>query len=102
MAVIDPEPADVPVNVTEQVPEERLQVVALSEPPVVPDVNAKVTIPVGVLGGVVVSVTVAVTEAVQLVEPNPMLQLTFPTIVDVLSLGVVVTVTVAAALVLPL
>ena len=85
---------------TEQVPEKRLQVVALSEPPVVPAVNVNVTIPVGVLAAAVVSVTVAVTEAVQLVAPNPMLQLTLPTLVGELSLGVVVTVTVAAALVL--
>lgn len=83
---------------TEQLPDERLQVVALNEPPVVPALSVKVTMPVGVLAGVVVSATVAVTAAVQLVEPNPMLQLTFPTLIDVLSLGVAVTVTVAAAL----
>jgi hypothetical protein len=101
-AVTDPEPADVPVNMTEQVPVESVQLVELNEPPVVPGVNANVTVPVGVSVDVVVSTTVAVTEAVQLVPPNAMLQLTFGTEVEVLSFAVADTVTVALALVLPL
>ena len=100
------EPADVPVNMTEQLvtPEvvDRLQVLELKLPPVVPADNVKVTAPVGALDAVVVSTTVAVTEAVQLVPPNAMLQLTFPSLVEVLSLLVTVTVTVAPALVLVL
>lgn len=100
--MIDPEPADVPVNMTEHVPDERMQVVALNEPPVVPAVNVKVIVPVGVFVGVVVSATVAATLAVQLVPPNAIVQLTAPTLVEVLSLPVAVTVTVAAALLLVL
>jgi hypothetical protein len=42
------------------------------------------------------------TEAVQLVPPNAMLQLTFATLVEVLSLPVAVTVTLAPGLVLVL
>ncbi len=96
----------VPLNMTEQLVTpavlDKLHVLATSEPPVVPAVNVKVTMPVGALEAVVVSATVAVTDAVQLVAPNAMLQLTLPTLVDVVSLPVTVTVTVAAALVLPL
>src|SRR2546425_379891 len=106
MAVTEPEPADVPVNVTEQLvtPEvvDRLQVLVLRLPPVVPADKVRVTAPVGALDAVVVSTTVAVTEAVQLVPPSAMLQLTFPTLVEVLSLLVAVTVTDAAELVLVL
>jgi len=105
-AVMEPDPAEVPVKMTEQLVTpatvDRLQVLELRLPPVVPAVRVNVTIPVGALEGVVVSATVAVTEAVQLLAPNAMLQLTFPTPVDVLSLPVEVTVTVAAALVLVL
>jgi hypothetical protein len=90
------------LNVTEQLPAESVQVVALNEPPVVPAVNVKVTVPVGMFVDVVVSVTVAVTEAVQLDPPNGTVQLTAGTDVDVLSLAVADTVTVAAALVLEL
>lgn len=71
-------------------------------PPVVPAVNVKVTVPVGAFVAAVVSVTVAATEAVQLLPPNGMLQLTGPTEVDVLSLPVAVTVIAAAELVLVL
>ena len=92
-------PAVVPVNITEQLPAESRQVLALSEPPVDPAVNVKVTVPVGVVVDVVVSVTVAATEVVQLPAPSAMLQLTFPTLVEVLSLLVAVTVTVAEAVV---
>src|SRR2546425_645073 len=99
---MEPVPAIVPVNLTEQLPAESRQVLALSEPPVVPALNVKVTVPVGVLVDVVVSVTVAVTGALQLLAPSAMLQLTFPTLVEVLSLLVAVTVTVAAKLVLVL
>src|SRR2546425_10767814 len=104
--MIDPEPADVPVNATEQLvtPDvvDKLQVGELRLPPVVPTVKVNVTVPVGALDAVVVSVTVAVTEAVQLLAPNAMLQLTLPTLVEVLSLPVAVTVTDAAALALVL
>ena len=106
MAIMDPEPALVPVNVTEHLvtPEmvDRVQVGELRLPPVVPGVNVNVTVPVGKFEPVVVSATVAMTEAVQLLAPSAMLQLTFPTLVEVLSLLVTVTVTVAAALVLVL
>src|SRR5437667_9316718 len=102
----DPEPAVVPVKVTEQLvtPDvvDKLQVGELREPPVVPAVSVNVTVPVGALEAVVVSATVAVTDAAQLVAPNAMLQLTFPTLVEVLSLPVAVTVTVAGELVLVL
>lgn len=73
-----------------------------SEPPVVPAVSVNVTVPVGLLVGVVVSATVAVTDAVQLVPLAEIVQLTFGTVVDVLSLAVLETVTVAAALLLVL
>ena len=105
-AVMEPDPAVVPVNITEQLVTlatvDRLQVLELRLPPVVPAVRVNVTVPVGALEGVVVSATVAVTAAVQLLAPKAMLQLTFPTLVDVLSLPVEVTVTVARALVLVL
>src|SRR5438132_10541348 len=85
----DPEPAVVPVKVTEQLvtPDvvDKLQVGELREPPVVPAVSVNVTVPAGALEGVVVSATVAVTEAVQLLAPKAILQLTFPTLVEVLS-----------------
>ncbi len=84
--MIDPEPAVVPVNVTEHEPDDSVQVLVSNEPPVVPAVNVKVTVPpVGVFAGVVVSVTVAVTGVEQLVAGDTMVQLTFPTLVDVLS-----------------
>jgi hypothetical protein len=96
-------PAIVPVNVTEQLPaEDNAQLLAFSDPPVVPGVSVKVTEPVGAFEAVVVSVTVAVTVAVQLVAPNAILQLTLPILVEVLSLPVTVTETVAAELVLVL
>jgi hypothetical protein len=101
-AVTEPEPAAVPVNMTEQLPAESVQVVALNEPPVVPAVNVKVTIPVGTCDAVVESTTVAVTEAVQLDPPKAMLQVTLGTEVEVLSFAVVDTVIDAEGLVLPL
>jgi len=100
--VTDPVPAAVPVKVTEQLPAERVQVLPLREPPVVPAVKVNVTVPVGALDAVVVSVTVAATEDVQLLAPSAMLQLTLPTLVEVLSLPVAVTVMAAAELVLVL
>ena len=106
MAVTEPEPAIVPVNMTEQLVTPavvaRVQVVALNAPPVLPGVKVNVTVPVGEFVGVVVSETVAVTLALQLVAPTAMLQLTFGTVVDVLSLAVLVTVTVAEGLLLVL
>ena len=106
VAVTDPEPADVPVNITEQLVTpavvDKLQVVADSEPPVLPAVSANVTIPVGAFAAVVVSTTVAVTEAEQLVPPSAMLQLTFGTVVEVLSLAVISTITTVAGALLPL
>ena len=99
-------PAVVPVNVTEQLvtPDvvNKLQVLELRLPPVVPAARVNVTAPVGALEGVVVSATVAVTEAVQLVAPSAILQLTFGTRVLVSSFDEAVTVTVAAGLVLVL
>jgi hypothetical protein len=96
-------PAEVPVNATEQLPaEDKVQVLALSDPPVVPAVKVNVTVPLGTFEGVVLSTTFAVTLAVQLVAPRAILQLTAPTLVDVLSLPVAVTVIVAAELVLVL
>jgi hypothetical protein len=59
-------------------------------------------VPVGVLAAVVVSVTVAVTLAVQLVAPRAMLQLTFGTVVEVLSFAVKSTSTTVAGALLPL
>lgn len=102
MAVIDPEPAVVPVNMIEQVPAARVHVVALNEPVVVPTVNVKVTVPVGVFAGVVVSATVATTLTVQLVPPNATLQETFGTLVEVLSFAAPETVIAAAELLLEL
>lgn len=95
-----------PVNVTEQLvtPDvvNKLQVLELRLPPAVPAARVNVTAPVGALEGVVVSATVAVTEAVQLVAPNAILQLTFGTRVLVSCFDEAVTVTVAAGLVLVL
>ncbi len=99
----DPVPAVVPVKVTEQLPpDDKVQPLALNDPPLLPGVNVKVTEPVGMLDAVIVSMTVAVTAAVQLVAPNAILQLTLPIVVDVLSLPVTVTVTDEAELVLVL
>ena len=106
MAVTDPEPAVVPVNMTEQLVTppvvDKVQAVELRLPPVVPGVRVKVTVPVGAFEAVVVSATVAVTEVVQLLAPSAILQLTLGTEVEVLSLPVLVTVTLAAALLLVL
>src|SRR5438309_1094809 len=102
----DPEPAVVPVKVTEQqigrASCREREVGELSEPPVVTAVNVNVTVPAGALEAVVVSATVAVTEAIQLVPHFRLLQLPSPTLVDVLSFDETVTVTVAAELVLVL
>ncbi len=95
-------PAEVPVNVTEQLPADNVHVLELNKPPVVPAVSVKVTVPVGTLAGLVVSATVAVKVAVQLVALSPMLQLTSGTVVIVASFEVTVTVMVATALVLVL
>jgi hypothetical protein len=94
-------PAAVPVNVTEQLPDDKVQLTALRVPGV-PEDNVKLMPPVGVLEALVVSVTSAVTVAVQLVAPSAILQLTFATLVDVISLPVTVTVTIATELMLPL
>ena len=106
MAVTEPEPADVPVNMTEQLvtPDtvERVQVGELREPPVLPAVSVKVTVPVGTFEAVVVSATVAVTDAAQLVLHRAMLQFTFGTVVEVLSFTVKVTITTVAGALLPL
>lgn len=103
MAEIEPEPALVPVKVTEQLV--TLDTVAklhdgeLRLPPVVPAVSVKVTVPAGALDAVVVSATVAVTIAVQLLPPSAIVQLTLPRLVEVLSKA---TVTVLDVPVLPL
>jgi hypothetical protein len=94
----------VPVKVTEQLVTptvvDRVHDVADKLPPVVPAVNAKVTDPVGEFAAVVVSVTVAVTDPVQLDPPSGIVQLIAGTVVEVLSLEVEDTVTVAPVLVL--
>jgi hypothetical protein len=88
---MDPVPAELPVKMTEQLPaEDKVQLLVLREPPVVPAVKEKVTVPPGILEAVVVSVTVAVTVAVQLGAPDAMLQEIFPTPVDVLSFATVI------------
>ena len=93
-AVMEPDPAAVPVKMTEQLVTpatvDRLQVLELRLPPVVPAVNVNVTVPVAAFEAVVVSTTVAVTEAVQLVPPSAILQLTAPTLVEVLSFATVI------------
>lgn len=93
-----------PVNITEQLVTppvvDKVQVIELRLPPVVPAVKVNVTVPVGALEGVAVSATVAVTLAVQLVAPSAMLQLTLGTVVAVLSFDEAVTVTVAEGLLL--
>ena len=54
-------PIAVPVKVTKQLPPDKVQVRALSEPPVVPADSVKVTVPVGVIAvPTLVSVTVTV------------------------------------------
>jgi len=94
------------VKVTEQLVTpavvDKLQVLELRLPPVVPGVSVNVTVPVGAFEAVVVSATVAVTDAAQLVLPRAMLQLTFGTVVEVLSFRVKVTITTVAGALLPL
>lgn len=101
-AVTDPEPPVVPVKVTKQLPAVRVQVVESNDPPVVPALRVKVTVPLGVFAALVVSVTVAVTGAEQFVPLSAIVQLTLPTLVEVLSFDVAVTVTIAEPLALPL
>jgi hypothetical protein len=94
-------PAEVLVNVTEQPPaDDKVQVLALNDPPVVPAVKMKVTVPPGTFEGVVLSTTFAITLAVQLVAPNAMLQLTFPTLAEVLSFATVIVLDVPGGLAL--
>jgi len=104
--VTEPEPAVVPVKVTEQLvtPDavDKVHVSEIREPPVLPAVNVNVTVPVGELDGVVVSATVAVTAAEQLAAPRAMLQLAAGTVVVVGSRDETVTEIAAAALALPL
>ena len=75
---------------TEQLPAVKLQVLELRVPPVDPAVSVNVMVPVGTFEEAVVSVTVAVTDAVQLVEPRAMSQLTAPTLVEVASFTTVI------------
>ena len=102
----DPEPADAPVNTTEQLitPEvvDKLQALELRLPPVVPAVKVNVIVPTGAFEAVVVSATVAVTDVAQLALPSATLQLTFGTLVEVLSFAVKVTITTVAGALLPL
>src|SRR3989442_13611062 len=97
MAIMDPEPALVPVNVTEHLvtPEmvDRVQGGELRLPPVVPGVNVNVTVLVGKFEAVGVSATVAMMEAGQVLSPTAVLHLTFPTPVKGLPLPENVTVT---------
>jgi hypothetical protein len=85
-ALIDPVPAIAPVNVTLQVPAVRMQLPELKDPPVVPAMKVKVTVPPGTFDIAVVSVTITVTAALQLFAPDCIVQLTLPTLVNVLSL----------------
>src|SRR3989442_14860944 len=105
MAVTEPEPADVPVNITEQLvtPDtvERVQVGELREPPVLPAVSVKVTVPVGTFEAVVGSATVTVTDAAQVVPPRAIFQFTFGTVVEGLSFTVNGTITTGAGPLLP-
>src|SRR5438552_764036 len=93
----DAETAVVPVKVTEQLvtPDvvDKLQVAELREPPVVPAASVNINALSLHDALPILSATVAVTEAIQLVPPNAILQLTFPTLVDVLSFDETVTVT---------
>lgn len=106
LAVTVPEPAVVPVNVTEQVvpvePVDNVQLFALSEPPVVPGFSVKVTDPLGVFVEAVRSETIASIVRVQLLPPRGILQVPPVTSVLVISVGLVVTVTVTVGLVLKL
>lgn len=77
------------MKVTEQPLKKRVQVVALNEPPVVPGVSVKVTVPVGVLAAVG-SATVPTTLTVQLVPPNAIVQLIAPTLAIVTSFATVI------------
>src|SRR5207253_617932 len=92
----DPEPAVVPVKVTEQLvtPDvvDKLQVGELRERSEEHTSELQSRGQVVCREALVVSATVAVTEAIQLVPPNAILQLTFPTLVDVLSFDDTVTV----------
>lgn len=92
--MIEPEPTAVPVNVTEQLvtPDtvDSMQLLTLREPPVVPTVKTKFTVPPGALEAVVESVTVAVTLVEQMAALSAILQLTFPTLVEVLSFATVI------------
>jgi hypothetical protein len=89
------------VKVTEQLlADDSIQLLVLREPPVVPAIRAKLTLPPGILEATVVSVTVAVTVAVQLATPEAILQLTGPRLVDVVSFATVIVFD--AGLVLPL
>ena len=87
MAATEPVPAVVPVNVTEQLPADRLHVVRSRLPPVAPGVRLNVAVPVGTFEAVIVSATIAVTVAVQLVAVIGTLQLEGETEVDVESLA---------------
>ncbi len=104
VAVTEPVPTVVPVKVTEQLvtPDtvDRVQLLALREPPVVPAVKTKFTVPPGAFEAVVVSTTVAETLDVQLVAPRAMLQLTVPIPVDVLSFATVMVLDVPGGLAL--
>lgn len=98
-AVIDPDPTLVPVKMTEQLPAaDKLQLLALREPPVVPAVNAKLTVPVGVFEVVLRSVAVTTTVAVQLVAAVAMLQVILGIAVVVESKTTVMLARVLAAL----
>src|SRR5438477_149044 len=95
----DPEPAVVPVKVTEQLvtPDvvDKLQVGELRERKSTRLNTSHMTVSYAALESEEISATVAVTEAIQLVPPNAILQLTFPTLVDVLFFDETVPVPVA-------
>jgi hypothetical protein len=84
-AVMDAEPVVVALNLTEQLPADRVQVLLVRKPPVEPGVRVKVIVPVGVFDVTFRSVTVAVMSVAQLVAPVAILQFVFGTFVAVLS-----------------
>src|SRR5437588_105000 len=102
----DPEPAVVPVKVTEQLvtPDvvDKLQVGELREPPVVPAVSVNVTVPAGALEAVVVSATVARSEERRVGKECRSRWPPYHKKENVLYFDETVTVTVAAELVLVL
>src|SRR5437016_2050211 len=102
----DPEPAVVPVKVTEQLvtPEvvDKPELEELSKPVFGPALRVNVTVPAGALEAVVVSATLAVTESILLVPPTAIIYTLSLHDALPISFDEAVTVTVAASLLLVL